>query len=135
MIIDGVEVGGTLTPPEPIPTDRYIPPHRPEVPPVDEGGLKVGELVGSFDGYFSAGNMKSNGDMSITIGVPYTDKYKAMPISDMRQTIFTIVVYEKAWDDEEPIGPEDVDNEAIEQDGIVTVIGGRSPHASPDTAH
>jgi hypothetical protein len=52
------------------------------------------ELTAQFRGYIRQSRISvGHGDMLITIGVPFEDKYLAMPVTDLRGVVFMIGVY------------------------------------------
>lgn len=75
---------------------RFHPEGQPDITiPLD---IDVGsEVLALFEGYVSGAKMHNDGSMALILGVPFAEKYKAMPVTDVRGEMFTVVVFKKAW--------------------------------------
>lgn len=56
------------------------------------------ELQAQFKAYVRESRIAiGTGDMMITLGIPYEDKYNALPMTDLRGVTFLIGVYRPIW--------------------------------------
>jgi hypothetical protein len=106
---DGGEIERELHPAIPISGDPID-----DLPPELEADY---ELMAQFRGYIRQARVAiGHGDLMLTIGVPFEDKYKAMGVTDLRGTTFLIGVYKPIWRRGERAGEV---IEVIEGDGVV----------------
>lgn len=52
-----------------------------------------GERLAQFKAYVRGGKINQHGEFVFTVAVPYEDKYRAMPITDIRGTMFVMEVW------------------------------------------
>lgn len=49
-------------------------------------------VIGRFPAFFSSSRFTAKGELSITITVPYKDKYAAVPLTDYAGVMFDVVI-------------------------------------------
>lgn len=82
---------------DPVPLDELPPDDDPEhrdilLPTEGESLLDTGDFVflAEFMAFIRGSKIMNNGDLIITVGVPYEYKYEAMPLTDLRGLVFVL---------------------------------------------
>ena len=96
---------GPLISPEPVPMPESseVPgwdpldslPPLPGRPEVNED-IPKGKRQLTFRAHVSGAKYARDGSFVLTLGIPYEDKYRAIPITDMRATLVVVEVYSPA---------------------------------------
>lgn len=83
-----------------VPADYDLPPLR-EV--VDEEVRIAGKEVAQFKGYVKSWGSDRFGELTVTVAVPSSEKYNAMPVTDVQDLMFTIAFVKP----QRPLGDDD----------------------------